>query len=211
MREIAASDSSEARELLLALLGAASGSDARVERFLSMRRASCLRGVQEALETVPAFWATLLADPTGSTIERVLERTGRIACGEACRQTGRPNAPLLLALGAAEAATAQRAAEAAAWPARAGRVLASLTLDLAIPLAESGLRGPTLARETGACMLATAWRRLAPRHARALAAASLTNMPRQLDACPIFKRDVPDDEWACLKRLMAGACAEAAS
>ncbi len=211
MRAIAAGGSSDAALLLRALLGAAPGREAGVDRFLSMRRASCLRRVREALDTVPAFWATLLADATGATIEGVIGRAGLVACGEACRHEGRPHAALMLALGAEGVAASQLAAEAAAWPARAGRVLASLTLDLARPLADSGLRGEGLVRGVGMSLLASAWRRLDPRHAPSLAAGSLTNLPRHLEACAVFKRHLPDDEWACLKRLMAGASAEVAS
>lgn len=209
MRAMAAGPSPEAESLIRALLAAPGGRTARVERFLAMRRAACVWLVQEAMETVPAFWADLLSDPTGATIMRVIESAGLIACGEACRHGNERRAALMLALGADDVAASQRAAEGAAWPPRAGRVLASLTLDVGLALTESGLRGRDLVRNTGHGLLASAWHRLDDRISKSLAGGAMTNLPRLLEAAPVFKAGMPDDEWACLKRLLAGATAEA--
>lgn len=208
VRSVATGESPEAEATLRGMLGSPPGSAARVERFLSMRRDACLRRVREAIESVPAFWADLLSDATGTTIERVMVKAGRIACGEACRVADERQAAVVLAMGATEVMAAQKAAEAAAWPSRAARVLASLTLDLAVPLAEAGLRGSGLSRGIGESCLASAWRRLDGPHARALASGSLTNLPRRLAACPVHKRHLSDHEWACVKRLLAGATTE---
>lgn len=211
MRALATGRSPEGERLMRALLAAPNGREARVERFLAMRRAACVRRVQQAMETVPAFWADLLSDATGAGIERVIETSGLIACGEACRHGGERRAALVLALGAGDVAASQRAAERGAWPSRAGRVLASLALDMALALTESGLRGRELARGVGHALLASAWHRIDDRIARSLAAGAMTNLPRMLEAARVFKAGMPDDEWACLKRLLAGATAEAAS
>lgn len=209
MHAMAAGTSPEAESLMRALLAAPGGRTTRVERFLAMRRAACVRLVQEAMETVPAFWADLLSDASGATIERVIESAGLIACGEACRHGNERRAALMLALGADDMAASQRAAERAAWPSRAGRVLASLAIDVGLALTESGLRGRDLVRSTGHGLLASAWHRLDDRTATSLAGGAMTNLPRLLEAAPVFKACMPDDEWACLKRLLAGATAEA--
>ncbi len=209
MRAMATGPSPEANALMRALLATPEGRAARMERFLAMRRAACVRRVREAMETVPAFWADLLSDATGATIERAIESAGLIACGEACRHGDERRAALVLSLGADDVSASQGAAERAAWPARAGRVLASLALDVSLALTDSGLRGRELVRGTGHGLLASAWHRLDDRTTTSLTPGALTNLPRLLDAAPVFKADLPTDEWACLKRLLAGAAAEA--